>query len=130
MHINERKEHMIETIIKNTANQVPLGYKVKAIRNALQNTAITPQTVYMEFFSEQKIIYRVTASQIEIFDEKISTYGIEAVDYKTGESEIIADFSENINDAAAFAESLVKCGTKPKQIYEKAIGFLKENIRI
>ncbi len=89
---------------------------------------ITGRTVYMEMFGSNKVTYRVTAGQIDFYGEKINTYGIEAIDRKTGESENIPDFSWKIEDAVAFAEMLINAKTKPKQLYTKALGFLKSSI--
>lgn len=86
---------------------------------------ITGRTIYMEIFGSNRVTYRVTAGQIDFYGKKINTYGIEAIDHKTGENEKIPDFSDNVEDAVVFAEQLISSKTKPKQIYSKALGFLK-----
>ena len=43
---------------------------------------------------------------------------------KTGEKEIIQDFSRNIEDAVDFAELLINTRTKPRNLYTKALNYL------
>ena len=85
---------------------------------------VKDRTVYMELFSDRKISYKVTAGRIMRFGEEISVYGIEAEDFITGESEKIADFSPDIEDAVAFAEMLTACKVRPRQLYVKALSYL------
>ena len=86
------------------------------------------RTVYMELFSDRKISYRVTAGRTFRAGEEIDTYGIEAVDSRTGEFADISDFSPDIEDAVAFAEMLSAQKTVPRKLYEKALRFLSITI--
>ena len=81
-------------------------------------------TVYMEIFSDNKVAYRVLSVRMNIFGEEIITYGIEIYDHKSGQRESISDFSRNIEDAVAFAESLINERSRPKQLYSRALNYL------
>ncbi|MBQ1519781.1 MAG: hypothetical protein IIZ53_08030 [Ruminococcus sp.] len=89
---------------------------------------VISKTVYMELFSDRKIAYRVTAGRTMRFGEEINIYGIEATDSRTGETERISDFSPDIEDAVAFAEMLNLQKARPKQLYGKALGYLRMTI--
>ena len=93
--------------------------EIKELRN---------RTVYIELFSERKIYYRVTEGITSRFGKEISTYGIEASDSRTGETEKISDFSPDVRDAVAFAELLSKHNIRPRQLYGKALGYLSKSI--
>ena len=54
--------------------------------------------------------------------------GIEAEDYQAGEKEVIPDFSRNIEDAVDFTEMLITERVRPKQIYGKALNYLRISI--
>ena len=86
------------------------------------------RTVYLELFSEKKVAYRVTAGRTVRYGEEINIYGIEAEDSRTGESEKIADFSPDIEDAVAFAEMLTSQKIRPRQLYGKALDYLMLSI--
>ena len=92
---------------------------IKMIRHEVRD-----MTVYMEIFSEKKVAYRVLSVRMNIFGEEIFTYGIEIFDHKSGQRESIADFSRNIEDAIAFAESLINERSRPKQLYSRALNYL------
>lgn len=85
---------------------------------------VVGRLVYMEIFSENKVAYRVTSGEIRSGGKNVSAYGIEAEDYLSGDKEVIADFSRNVEDAVAFAEQLIKTRATPKQMYSKALQFL------
>ena len=91
-------------------------------------TDVTDRKVYMEIFSDRRISYRVTAGRAVRFGEEIDIYGIEAEDSRTGESEKIADFSPDIEDAVAFAEMLTSQKIRPRQLYGKALDYLMLSI--
>ena len=71
---------------------------VKRIKHEVRD-----KTIYMEIFGENKVTYRVLSGRMCIYGDEIITYGIEVIDHKNGEKELIADFSRNIEDAVAFA---------------------------
>jgi hypothetical protein len=85
---------------------------------------VRDMTVYMEIFSEKKVAYRVLSVRMNFFGEEIITYGIEIFDHKSRQREFIADFSRNIEDAIAFAESLINERSSPKQLYSRALNYL------
>ena len=68
---------------------------------------VRDRTVYMEIYGGNKVSYRVTSGKMNYDDSEIITYGIEVEDSKTGQKEIISDFSRNIEDAVDFAEMLI-----------------------
>lgn len=82
------------------------------------------RTVYMEIYGDNKISYRVIAGRI--FKDGVDqvTYGIEVEDFRSGVREAIADFSNNIEDAVDFAETLISDRIHPSQIYSRALGYL------
>ena len=88
------------------------------------NRCVTDKTIYLEVFGDNKVAYRVTAGRISSFGCSVNTYGIEAEDYTNGDIETIPDFSRNIEDAVDFAEMLINAKIKPKQLYNKALGYL------
>ena len=89
---------------------------------------VREKTIYMEIFGENKVAYRVLSGRMRIYGDEIITYGIEVIDHKNGEKELIADFSRNIEDAVAFAESLISQKSCPRQLYGKALDFLRVSI--
>ena len=91
-------------------------------------TQVTDRTVYMEIYGANRVTYRVTSGRISAYGNEIMTYGIEAVDFFTGESESIPDFSCNIEDAVDFAEILISDRVKPDDIYGKALAYLSVSI--
>lgn len=92
---------------------------IKKIRREVMD-----MTVYMEIFSDKKVAYRVLSVRMNFFGEEIITYGIEIFDHKDGQKECITDFSRNIEDAVAFAESLINERSRPKQLYSRALNYL------
>ena len=92
---------------------------IKRIRREVMD-----MTVYMEIFSDKKVAYRVLSVRMNFFGEEIITYGIEIFDHKDGQKECITDFSRNIEDAVAFAESLINERSRPKQLYSRALNYL------
>lgn len=89
---------------------------------------VRDKTIYMEIFGDNKIAYRVLSGRLNLYGDEIITYGIEVFDHKSGDNEIIPDFSRNIEDAVAFAEELICERIRPRQLYAKALGFLKVSI--
>ncbi len=89
---------------------------------------VCDKTLYMEIFGDNKVAYRVLSGRMVMYGDEVITYGIEVVDKKNGEQECIADFSRNIDDAVAFAESLITNKSKPRQLYSKALDFLRISI--
>ena len=86
---------------------------------------VTDRTVYMEVYGANKIIYRVTESRLSYPGETIRrAYGIEVEDPRTGEREILADFSHDLEDAVDFAEMLIAGKTVPRQLYGRALSYL------
>lgn len=88
------------------------------------NREVRDRTVYMEIFGDNRVAYRVLTGKISQFGCDVSTYGIEAEDYSSGEIESIPDFSRNIEDAVDFAEMLISSKVSPKQLYNKALSYL------
>jgi hypothetical protein len=96
---------------------------VKRIKHEVKD-----KTVYMEIYGDNKITYRVLSGRLYMYGDEFITYGIEVIDRKSGENEIIADFSRNIEDAVAFAELLISERSKPRQLYSKALDYLRVSI--
>ena len=89
---------------------------------------VLDRTLYMEIFGDNKVAYRVLSSRMALFGDEVITYGIEVYDHKNGDSECIADFSTNIEDAVAFAESLIDHRSCPRQLYSRALNYLSVSI--
>ncbi len=89
---------------------------------------VRDRTVYMEVFGGNKISYRVTSGKVDHEDAEIITYGIEVEDSRTGQREVISDFSRNIEDAVDFAEILISAETPPFRLYNQALNYLMISI--
>ena len=89
---------------------------------------VKDKTTYMEIFGDNKVAYRVLSGRMRIFEDEIITYGVEVIDHRSGQKELIDDFSRNIEDAVAFAELLISQKIKPCQLYSKALDFLRVSI--
>jgi hypothetical protein len=96
---------------------------VKKIRHEVRD-----KTLYMEIFGDNKVAYRVLSGKMLMYGDEVITYGIEVVDKKSGDTECIADFSRNIEDAVAFAESLITNKSRPRQLYSRALDYLRVSI--
>ncbi len=89
---------------------------------------VRDKTVYMEIFGDNKVAYRVLSGRLFMYGDEFITYGVEVIDKKSGEKECIPDFSRNIEDAVAFAEALISERCRPRQLYSKALDFLRVSI--
>ncbi|MDE5583961.1 MAG: hypothetical protein K2J08_09675 [Ruminococcus sp.] len=85
---------------------------------------VTDRTVYMEVYGGNKTAYRVISGRVG----GQVVYGVEAEDYNTGEREEIPDFSPDVRDAVKFSEMLIRSRTSPKNIYIKALEYLRMSI--
>jgi hypothetical protein len=93
-----------------------------------KKSEIREKTVYMEIYGENKVAYKVLSVRMNLYGDDIITYGIEVVDHISGDKEIIPDFSHNIEDAVSFADELISAKIRPRQLYGKALGFLRVSI--
>ncbi|MBQ6033948.1 hypothetical protein [Ruminococcus sp.] len=89
---------------------------------------VMDRTLYMEIFGDNKVAYRVLSGRMSLFGDEVITYGVEVLDHRSGEKECIPDFSRNIEDAVCFAESLISEKSRPRQLYSKALDFLRVSI--
>lgn len=89
---------------------------------------VRDKTLYMEIYGDNKVAYRVLSGKMQFYDDEVITYGVEVIDRMSGEKECIPDFSRNIEDAVLFAESLITNKSKPRQLYGKALDFLRVSI--
>lgn len=89
---------------------------------------VRDKTLYMEIFGDNKVAYRVLSGKMTMFGDEVITYGVEVIDKKSGDKECISDFSRNIEDAVAFAESLITNKSRPRQLYSKALDYLRVSI--
>lgn len=96
---------------------------VKKIKHEVRD-----KTIYMEIFGDNKVTYRVLSGRLYMYGDEFITYGIEVLDRKSGEKELIADFSRNIEDAVVFAEMLISEKIRPRQLYSRALDFLRVSI--
>lgn len=86
------------------------------------------KTIYMEVLGDNRVSYRVTAGRTFLNGYETVTYGIEVKNTLTGETEAIADFSRDIEDAVDFAEMLISSKARPFQIYSRALNYLRISI--
>ncbi|MBR6580437.1 MAG: hypothetical protein IKK66_03980 [Ruminococcus sp.] len=89
---------------------------------------VRDRTIYMEVFGDNKVSYRVTSGKITCEDAEIITYGVEVENSRTGQREVIPDFSRNIEDAVDFAEMLIVGRTPPFRLYNHALNYLMISI--
>ena len=89
---------------------------------------VRDKTLYTEIFGDNKVAYRVLSGKMVMYGDEVITYGVEVIDKKSGDKECIADFSRNIEDAVAFAESLITNKSRPRQLYSKALDYLRVSI--
>ncbi len=89
---------------------------------------VRDRTIYMEVFGDNKVSYRVTSGKITCEDAEIITYGVEVENSRTGQREVIPDFSRNIEDAVDFAEMLIISKTPPFRLYNRALNYLMISI--
>ena len=89
---------------------------------------VKDKTIYMEIFGDNKVAYRVLSCRLFVYNDEYITYGIEVIDRNSSQIEYILDFSRNIEDAVAFAELLIAEKCRPKQLYSKALDFLRISI--
>ena len=89
---------------------------------------VRDKTLYMEIYGDNKVAYRVLSGRMQLFGDEVITYGVEVIDRKSGDKECIPDFSRNIEDAVVFAESLITNRSKPRQLYGRALDFLRVSI--
>lgn len=89
---------------------------------------VRDKTLYMEIFGDNKVAYRVLSGKMVMYGDEVITYGVEVIDKKSGDKECISDFSRNIEDAVAFAESLITNKSRPRQLYSKALDYLRVSI--
>lgn len=82
------------------------------------------KTTYMEIYSQNKISYKIITEHTS----NTITFGIEITDCKSNKTEMISNFSKNIEDAIAFVEILIKNNIPPKYVYIKALNYLCKTI--
>lgn len=85
---------------------------------------VKDRTVYMEVFGDNRVSYRVTSGRMHCDDTELITYGIEVEDSRTGQREVIPDFSSNIEDAVDFTEMLILEKIRPCRLYNRALNYL------
>ncbi len=85
---------------------------------------VMDKTIYLEVFGDNRVSYRVISGKINWEDSEIITYGVEVEDSRTGQKEIIDDFSRNIEDAVDFAEMLIIGRIPPYRLYNRALNYL------
>ena len=89
---------------------------------------VRDKTLYMEIYGDNKVAYRVLSGRMQLFGDEVITYGVEVIDRTSGEKECIPDFSRNIEDAVVFSFSLITNRSKPRQLYGRALDFLRVSI--
>ncbi len=78
-------------------------------------------SVYMEIYNSLRTAYRVIISNDTM-------YGVEIENFRTGKKASIHDFSDTLEDAVKFTETLIKNKTAPDQLYTTALGYLSSSI--
>lgn len=80
--------------------------------------------VYMEVYGSNRIIYRVTASNVICRGMAKLVYGVMLEDLRSGEQQSIADFSTDLEKTIRFANDLVMRETIPAKLYDAALEYL------
>jgi len=105
------------------------------MKTAVQSHALVQNThrhitecpiIYMEVYSSNRVIYRVTAGYIVKQGSICPTYGVMLEEMRTGEMECIEDFSESLELTIRFANDLVGREIRPAGLYDIAFAYLSE----
>ncbi|MBQ8724752.1 MAG: hypothetical protein IJY74_03665 [Oscillospiraceae bacterium] len=81
--------------------------------------------VYMEVYGINRVIYKVTASSVRRKGKPVYVYGVTLEDAKTGVSESLESFSEDMEHTIQFANALVKKHIRPEGLYNEALRHLR-----
>ena len=84
--------------------------------------------VYMEVYSSNRVVYRVTAGSIVRQGIRQPTYGIMLEDLYTEERQSIPDFSGSLEQTIRFANDLIRREVKPSGLYDMALEHLSRRI--
>lgn len=84
--------------------------------------------VYMEVYSSNRVIYRVTAGAVASHGKTRPAYGVILEDMRTGEIRTLPDFSESLERTIAFANDLVRRETPPSGLYDVALEYLSASV--
>lgn len=84
--------------------------------------------VYMEVYSSNRVVYRVTAGSIVRQGIRQPTYGIMLEDLYTEECQSIPDFSGSLEQTIRFANDLIRREVKPSGLYDMALEHLSRRI--
>ncbi len=82
-------------------------------------------TTYMEVYGTNHTIYRVTASVILRKGRKVPVYGVMLEDSRTGSTEYIENFSEDLEHTLSFASTLIRRKTRPGRLCCEALRELR-----
>lgn len=93
----------------------------------MKTRKVTPDStvIYMEVYGTNHVVYRVTASTILRKGREIPVYGLMLEDSRTGYTECIENFSENMEHTLAFAGSLVRRKIRPGRLCCEALRELR-----
>lgn len=84
--------------------------------------------VYMEVYSSNRVVYRVTAGSVVRQGIRQPTYGIMLEDLYTEERQSIPDFSGSLEQTIRFANDLIRREVKPSGLYDMALEHLSRRI--
>ena len=84
--------------------------------------------VYMEVYSSNRVVYRVTAGSIVRQGIRQPNYGIMLEDLYTEERQSIPDFSGSLEQTIRFANDLIRREVKPSGLYDMALEHLSRRI--
>ncbi len=84
--------------------------------------------IYMEVYSANRMIYRVTADSICQGNLEIPVYGVMVENIRTGEEQHITDFSNSLEETVQFANLLIQKQLRPAALYDVALAHLSQKL--
>lgn len=81
--------------------------------------------IYMEVYGVNRIIYRVTIGTAKRKGKEVSVYGVSLEDMRTGQSENLENFSEDIESTLKFTNDLIHKSVSPNGLYNEALRHLR-----
>ncbi|MBQ8687260.1 MAG: hypothetical protein IJ512_01775 [Ruminococcus sp.] len=94
---------------------------------AIKKRGVKPDNtmIYMEVYGVNRVIYRVTAGTMRRRGRAVPVYGITLEDVRTGERESLENFSEDMDHAVQFVNTMVQRGIRPSGLYNEALRQLR-----
>lgn len=94
---------------------------------AMKKRGVKPNNtiIYMEVYGVNRVIYRVTAGTVRRRGRTVPVYGVSLEDVRTGEREILENFSEDMDHTVQFLSTMVQRRIRPSGLYNEALRQLR-----